>query len=54
MSTPKSPYYYKKDSDTYHWEISCSKNNYSPSNPDWVKTTTRPSSREECDECKAK
>lgn len=54
MSQPKAPYYYKKDGDTYHWELSCSKNHYSPNDPNWVKTNTQPSGKEKCDECKAK
>lgn len=53
MSTPKAPYYYKKGKDTYHWETSCSKNNYSISDSEWVKTNTKPS-KEQCNECKAK
>lgn len=31
MSEPKAPFYYKKDSDTYHWVKSCSKNHYTES-----------------------
>ena len=54
MSNPKAPYYYKKTNDTYHWELSCSKNNYSTSNSDWVRTTTKPSGKEQCNECKSK
>lgn len=54
MSTPSAPYYYKKSGDTYHWETSCSKNHYSSSNSDWVKTNTKPSGREQCNECKSK
>lgn len=54
MSKPKAPYYYKKTSDTFHWEITCSKNHYSSNDPEWVKTETRPAGREECNECKAK
>lgn len=53
MSKPSAPYYYKKDGDTYHWEISCSKNAYSSTDPNWVKTYTQPS-KEQCNECKAK
>ena len=51
MSTPKSPYYKKTSSDTYHWEKSCSKNRY----PDtgWEKHSTKPSG-EQCNECKSK
>ena len=51
MSTPKAPYYHKSDSDTYHWETSCSKNHH----PDtgWQKTNNKPS-KEQCNECKAK
>ena len=54
MSAPKAPYYYKKNGDTYHWETSCSKNAYSPNDPNWVKTNTQPSGKEQCNECKAK
>ena len=53
MSRPSSPYYYKESgSDAYHWETSCSKNHY----PDtgWKKSDTRPSGREQCNECKSK
>lgn len=53
MSTPKAPYYYKKGKDTYHWEISCSKNNYSSNDKDWVKTNNKPN-KEQCNECKGK
>ena len=52
MSTPKAPYYYKEGSDTYHWETSCSKNHYKDKG--WVKTYTKPSSKEQCNECKSK
>ena len=52
MSKPQSPYYYKKDSDTYHWENSCSKNHYPAEG--WVKDSNKPNNREQCDECKAK
>lgn len=54
MSKPSAPYYYGKDKDTYHWETRCSKNNYSPNDPNWVKTNTQPSGKEQCNECKAK
>lgn len=53
MSTPSSPYYYKKDgTDTYHWETSCSKNHYPETG--WVKADSAPSGREQCNECKTK
>ncbi len=52
MSKPSPPYYYKEDSDTYHWETSCRKNHYPA--PGWKKSNTRPSGREQCNECKAK
>lgn len=51
MSTPKAPYYYKKDKDTYHWETSCSNNNYPESG--WVKTNDKPD-KEQCNQCKSK
>lgn len=54
MSTPKAPYYYNKKSDTYHWETSCSNNNYTSSSADWVKTSDKPSGKEQCNQCKAK
>lgn len=54
MSEPKSPYYYKKSNDRYHWETSCSKNNYSENDNEWVKTTVKPSGKEQCNECKSK
>jgi len=54
MSTPKAPYYYKKGDEHYHWEKSCSKNHYSSNNPDWVETNTKPSGKDQCNECKAK
>lgn len=53
MSKPKAPYYYKKGEDTYHWETSCSKNKYSPSDANWVKINEQPS-KEQCNECKGK
>ncbi|PHM28307.1 hypothetical protein [Xenorhabdus budapestensis] len=52
MSQPKAPYYYKKSSDTYHWETSCSKNHHP--DPNWEKVYDKPSNREQCNECKAK
>lgn len=51
MSTPTAPYYYKKSSDTYHWETSCSKNLHPSS--DWEKTNAKPN-KEQCNECKSK
>lgn len=54
MSEPKAPYYYNKNSDTYHWETSCSKNHYSASDPNWVKTSSVPTGKEQCNECKSK
>lgn len=52
MSTPKAPYYHKTGSDTYHWEKSCSKNHYPDSG--WKKTDTKPTGKEQCNECKGK
>lgn len=52
MSSPKAPYYYKKGTDTYHWETKCSKNHYPDA--DWVKTDEKPASKEQCNECKGK
>ncbi len=53
MSTPSANYYYKeKGSDAYHWEKSCSKNNYP--NEGWICTRTKPAGREQCNECKSK
>lgn len=52
MSEPKAPFYYKKDSDTYHWEKSCSKNHYTEDG--WETTQTKPTGKEQCNECKAK
>lgn len=55
MSESKAPYYYDKESDTYHWELSCSKNHYGEKGSEnWVKTFTEPAGREKCNECKAK
>ena len=54
MSEPKAPYYYNKNSDTYHWETSCSKNHYSASDPNWIKTSSVPTGKEQCNECKSK
>ncbi len=51
MSEPKAPFYHKASSDTYHWELSCSKNAYPA--PGWEKTTSKPS-KEQCNECKGK
>jgi len=53
MSKPSAPYYYKENSsDAYHWETSCSKNNYPA--PGWKKSYTPPAGREQCNECKSK
>ena len=52
MSKPEAPYYHKVDSDTYHWETSCSLNHYPA--PGWEKTYTKPSGKEQCNECKSK
>jgi len=52
MSEPEAPYYYKVGRDTYHWETSCTKNNYPA--PGWKKTNTKPSGKEQCNECKSK
>jgi len=52
MSKPSSPYYHKNDSDTYHWETSCHLNNYPAKG--WEKTDTKPSGKEQCDQCKQK
>lgn len=52
MSTPSSPYYYKTSSDTYHWEKDCSKNHYPGDG--WKKVSTKPTNREQCNECKGK
>lgn len=52
MSRPSAPYYHKEDSDTYHWESSCSRNNYP--GPGWKKTDTPPPGKEQCNECKGK
>ncbi len=52
QSEPSPPYYFKEDSDTYHWETSCATNRYPA--PGWKKSNTKPSGREQCTECKAK
>lgn len=53
MSKPSAPFYHKeKESDTFHWETSCSKNHYPALG--WVKTYSPPSGKEQCDECKGK
>ena len=52
MSKLNAPYYYKEDSDTYHWEKSCSKNHYPA--PGWKKSETKPRGKEQCNECKSK
>ena len=48
-------YYYKKDSDTYHWHFGCS---HVPAdvrtNPEWEVTKPKPSGREQCNVCKTK
>lgn len=51
MSEPKAPFYYKKDSDTYHWEKSCSKNHYQEEG--WETTKDVPAGKEQCNECKS-
>ncbi|MDR0984302.1 MAG: hypothetical protein LBL93_04760 [Ruminococcus sp.] len=54
MSPPRPPYYWKKDSDTYHWEKSCSNVPANVSNnPDWEVGNSYPKWREQCDECKS-
>lgn len=54
MSQPKPYYYYKeKGSDTYHWETSCSQNQYGKA-AGWNRSMTAPSGREQCNQCKAK
>lgn len=52
MSKPEAPYYHKVDSDTYHWEMSCSLNHYPA--PGWEKTYIKPPGKEQCDQCKNK
>lgn len=52
MSKPSAPYYHKNGSDTYHWETSCSKNQYPATG--WEKTYSVPAGKEQCNECKAK
>ncbi len=46
-------YYYKKDSDTYHWHYKC---HLVPldveTNSEWVVTDKRPTDREQCNHCK--
>ncbi len=48
-------YYYKEDSDMYHWHFGCS---FVPTdvrkNLEWKVTETKPSGREQCNECKTK
>lgn len=51
MSKPSAPYYHKPSSDTYHWEKSCSQNNYPAAG--WEKTTTKPN-KEQCNQCQSK
>lgn len=51
MSNPSAPYYHKTSSDTYHWETSCSNNQY-PSDG-WEKTYSQPN-KEQCNQCKSK
>ena len=51
MSKPSAPFYYKKfGSDTYHWELLCSRNFYPKSG--WKTSKRPPSGREQCNECK--
>ncbi len=52
MSAPKVPYYTKDTSDTYHWETSCSNNNYPSAG--WKKTNEKPSGKEQCNQCQSK
>lgn len=53
MSKPSPLYYYKeKGADTYHWEKSCSRNNYPAAG--WVAKQSAPTGREQCNECKSK
>jgi len=48
-------YYWKIGGDTYHWHRTCS---HVPadveSNPEWRVSETKPTGKEECNECKAK
>lgn len=53
MSKPSPLYYYKETgSDTYHWEKSCSLNNYPASG--WVAKQSKPTGREQCNQCQSK
>lgn len=52
MSNPNAPYYYKIGEDEYHWERSCSSNYYP--NDGWKKTNSKPSNREQCNQCRGK
>ena len=53
MSTPSTPYYYKEHgADTYHWELSCTLNQYPAAG--WKKSEVPPAGREQCNQCKAK
>lgn len=51
-------YYYKTKraaGDAYHWHFLCSKVPIDVnSNPEWTVSSTKPSNREQCDECRAK
>ena len=51
MSEPKAPYYARMGRNDFHWETSCSRNEY----PDrgWVKMDFEPN-RIPCEECKGK
>lgn len=54
MSKPHPPYYYNEKSkyNVYHWETSCTQNNYP--NKGWIKTNIKPSGKDQCEQCKAK
>ena len=52
MSTPKAPYYHKRGSDTYHWELSC--HFVANRTSDWETTYSPPAGKEQCNECKSK
>ncbi|NLF83705.1 MAG: hypothetical protein GX568_06955 [Candidatus Gastranaerophilales bacterium] len=46
-------FYYKKESDTYHWHFKCSKIPCDVrNNPNWVIASTKPPGKEQCNECK--
>jgi len=53
MSKEKAPYFFKSDSDSYHWELGCKFNNYKSSNKEWNISNRPPENKQACKNCLA-